>query len=72
MGVKKGLCTDVPDGGGARLVDVDKYVQNQLGLPTEKGNPFSQVQHPSGLQPLLGDLRTVLATAIGLGLKSDL
>lgn len=59
-------------GGGSRLIGIDKYIQNQLGLPTEKGNPFNQAQYPSGLTPLIDNLRTVLATAIGLGLKSDI
>ncbi|MDP2695665.1 MAG: type IV pilus assembly protein PilM [bacterium] len=59
-------------GGGSRLPGVANYISQQLDIVAEKGNPFKKVEYPPELTPLIEDLRTVLSTSIGLGLKSDL
>ena len=56
-------------GGGSRLLGIEKYIESQLNLPVEKGNPFSNIAFSRKIAPLFKDLGVNLATAIGLGLK---
>lgn len=56
-------------GGGSRLLGIEKYIELQLSLPTEKGSPFPNVVFSRKIVPLFEDLGVTLATAIGLGLK---
>ncbi len=59
----------IVSGGGANLLGITQYVQEQMGLPAAKANPFSQVRYASSLEPLVGDLGPEFAVAIGLGIK---
>ncbi|MDO8429916.1 MAG: type IV pilus assembly protein PilM [bacterium] len=56
-------------GGGANLLGIAPYVQEQLGLPAQKANPFSQLIYSSKIEPLIGELGPEFSVAIGLGMK---
>ena len=56
-------------GGGANLIGVVPYFQEQFGLPTEKANPFGQISYPSELEPFVSELASEFTVAIGLGMK---
>lgn len=55
-------------GGGANLPGLDKYFQQELNLPTNKVAPFSRLDYPPQLEPLVPELNSILAVALGLGL----
>lgn len=59
----------VVTGGTANLLGIVPYIQDQMGLPTTKANPFSQIHYPSSMEPLVGELGPELAVAVGLGIK---
>ncbi len=59
----------VVSGGTANMLGIIQYIQEQMGLPTVKANPFSQIRYPSAMDPLVGDLGPEFAVAIGLGIK---
>ena len=56
-------------GGGANLLGIVPYFQEQFGLPVTKANPFSRLSYPSDLEPLVNDLSAEFSVAIGLGMK---
>ncbi len=56
-------------GGGANLLGIGKYVEEQLGLPTLVGNPFLRVEYPSKIEPFVKELGPNFSVAIGLGVK---
>jgi type IV pilus assembly protein PilM len=56
-------------GGGSRLSGIANYIQERLGVPVSKGNPFQKVEYDVKLEPALDDLKISLATSIGLGLR---
>lgn len=57
-------------GGGANLLGLDEYVQNQLQIPTVLGNGLLYVQTPQSLSVITKELQTRFATAIGLAIKN--
>ena len=56
-------------GGGANLLGIAQYFQEQFGLPVTKANPFSQLSYPSDLEPIVNDLASEFTVAVGLGLR---
>ncbi|MBI4992505.1 MAG: type IV pilus assembly protein PilM [Candidatus Harrisonbacteria bacterium] len=56
-------------GGGANLLGVGEYFQGELGLPTMKAGPFSQVSYSSEIEPLISDLSSEFPVAIGLAMR---
>ena len=59
----------VVSGGGANLQGIIQYVQEQMGLPATKANPFSQIHYDPSMEPLIGELGPEFSVAIGLGIK---
>jgi len=59
----------VLSGGGANLLGIIPYIQEQFNLPTTKADPFSKVTYPSDIEPLVSELSTKFSVAIGLGIK---
>lgn len=57
-------------GGGASLIGIEKYFQDQLGLTTALGNGLLFVNTPSQLNVVERELQTRFATAIGLAIKN--
>lgn len=57
-------------GGGANLLGIEKYFEQQLNLPTVLGNGLLFAEPPQGIDVVLKEVQTRLATAIGLSLKS--
>jgi len=57
-------------GGGGDLVGLSMYVSKQLGIPTEKGNPFKEVSYSPEIAPLAASISSRFAVAIGSGIKN--
>ncbi len=57
-------------GGGANLLGIEKYFEEQIGLATVVGNPFSKIEYPSEIEPIVKELGPPFAVAIGLGIKN--
>ncbi|OGY97679.1 MAG: hypothetical protein A2855_00385 [Candidatus Liptonbacteria bacterium RIFCSPHIGHO2_01_FULL_57_28] len=55
-------------GGGANLLGIQKYFQEQLGVPVVKAAPFLRFEYPPLLEPLAPELNSTLAVALGLAL----
>ena len=60
----------IVSGGSANMLGIIQYIQEQVGLPAVKANPFSRIRYPSAMEPLVGELGPEFAVAIGLGIKS--
>jgi type IV pilus assembly protein PilM len=56
-------------GGGANLLGLDKYISNQLNIPTVKAEAFLKFEYNPELLPLLPELNPLLAVALGLTLR---
>ncbi len=56
-------------GGGANLLGIDKYFEEQINLPIIIGNPFSKIEYPSRIEPVVKELGPSFGVAIGLGIK---
>ncbi len=56
-------------GGSANLAGIEKYVQQQLGVPVVKAAPFFRFAYPSALEPVAGELGPSFSVAFGLVLK---
>jgi type IV pilus assembly protein PilM len=58
-------------GGGARLRNIDVFMQNELGIRTMVANPFSHLTVTAAgvSQEYLHDLAPVMTVAVGLGLR---
>ncbi len=59
----------IVSGGSANMLGIIQYIQEQIGLPAVKANPFSRIRYPSAMEPLVGELGPEFAVAIGLGVK---
>lgn len=59
----------VLSGGGANLLGIEKYFKDQMGLPTEKANPFKNLIYPKEIEPVIKDIGPSLSVAIGLGIR---
>ena len=59
----------VISGGGANLLGLEKYMQEQLGLPTVKASPFFKFEYPSAIEPFVNELNPVFSVALGLTLR---
>lgn len=57
-------------GGGANLLGIEHYTEQQMGLPTVLGNGFLYVDALPEVSVVLKELQTRFATAIGLGMKN--
>mgnify|MGYP001585924585 FL=1 len=56
-------------GGGANLLGIEKYFEEQFGLPTVKADPFRMVSYAPEIEPLARTLGSSFSVAIGLGIK---
>jgi len=56
-------------GGGANLLGIEKYFEDQIGLPTKKADPFSKITYPPEMEPIIKDLGPHFVVALGLGVK---
>ena len=57
-------------GGGSNLIGLDRYIEQQLGIPTMLGNSFLYVDAPTQLLAVEKEIKTRFATAIGLAMKN--
>lgn len=55
-------------GGGANLLGIQKYFEEQLGVPVVKAAPFLRFEYPPLLEPLAPELNSTLAVSLGLAL----
>ena len=56
-------------GGGANLLGIEKYFEEQINLPVAIGNPFWKLEYPAKIEPMIKELGPNFAVAIGLGMK---
>jgi type IV pilus assembly protein PilM len=56
-------------GGGALLKGIDIVAKDNLYVPTEMGRPFSKVEAPAFLEPILAEVGPSFAVSIGLALR---
>ncbi len=56
-------------GGGANLLGIEEYVGKAMDIPVAKADPFKGLRVSSSLEPLLKELRPLLAVSIGMGMK---
>jgi len=56
-------------GGGSNLLGIEKYFENQMGLPVKKANSLSRVEYPPEMEPIAKELSPCLTVALGLGVK---
>lgn len=57
-------------GGGSNLAGIEKYFSDEINLPVTKANPFSLVNYPGEMEPLIKELGPSFAVAIGLGIRN--
>lgn len=56
-------------GGGANLLGIEKYFEEQINLPVNIGNPFLKLEYPAKIEPMIKELGPSFAVAVGLGIK---
>jgi type IV pilus assembly protein PilM len=56
-------------GGGANLLGIEKYFEEQMNLPTIIGNPFLRAEYPSKIEFVVKEVGPAFSVAIGLGIK---
>lgn len=56
-------------GGGANLLGIEKYAQDQLGMPAVKAAPFLKFEYPQAIEPLVRELNPSMSVALGLALR---
>lgn len=56
-------------GGGANLLGIEKFVSGRLEIPAVKAAPFSRVEYPATVEPLVGELNPMMSIALGLTLR---
>lgn len=56
-------------GGGANLLGIEKYIFNEIGVETLKGNPFEMVTYSSDVEPAVSEAGPILAVAVGLAMR---
>ena len=53
-------------GGATALLGMEEYFKEQIHLPVIRANPFTRIDYPKNLEPIVGELGPSLAIAIGL------
>lgn len=56
-------------GGGSKLLGIDKYTEAKIDIPVAISNPFSLLEYPSNLEPIIKEMGASFSVAIGLALK---
>jgi len=56
-------------GGGAKLLGIKEYFGKEMNLPVKIGNPFSKVEYPAAVEPIIKELGPMFSVAIGLGIR---
>lgn len=56
-------------GGGANLLGIEDYFKERLGLTVSLGNSFDKIEYQKEIDPKVGELKTILSVAIGLGIR---
>ncbi|OGY66214.1 MAG: hypothetical protein A3A04_02375 [Candidatus Harrisonbacteria bacterium RIFCSPLOWO2_01_FULL_40_28] len=59
-------------GGGAKLRGIEKYIEEQFGLPVVKVNPFSRLLFDEQMGPIIEEINSYFSVAIGLGIRQFL
>jgi type IV pilus assembly protein PilM len=56
-------------GGTALLPGIEPYLKNQIPITIVRANPFSKIEYPPNLEPIIKDLGPILSVATGLGVR---
>lgn len=59
----------IVSGGSANLLGTVEYFQKEIGLPTVKAAPFSRLEYPPAMGPLVSELNSNLCVAVGSALR---
>ncbi len=57
-------------GGGALLLNLADYLSHRLNLQVVVGDPFSRINYPQELKPLINEAGPKLAVAVGLAMRN--
>jgi type IV pilus assembly protein PilM len=57
-------------GGGSNLLGIEKYFEDQIGLPVKKADPFAKITYPQEMDLIAKDLGPQFVVALGLGVKN--
>ena len=66
---KEKIANIVLIGGLANMPGFSEYFKEKLGRDIIVGNPFARVTYPEELEPIMPELRSTLAVAIGLAMR---
>lgn len=56
-------------GGGIEPPGIKEYIERELKLPTEIGNPFGYVSYSSEIEPALSSIKPQFSSSVGVALK---
>lgn len=56
-------------GGGANLLGLTEYMQQQMQMPVVKAAPFLHFEYPPSIEPLIPELSPLLSVSMGLALR---
>jgi len=56
-------------GGGANLLGIQKYFQDQMGVPVVKAAPFVKFEYDRTIEPLVPELNPLMSVALGLAMR---
>lgn len=57
-------------GGGALLKGINEFSINKFGLETREAHPFSRVEYPAFLEPVLKEIGPSFCTSLGAALRA--
>lgn len=69
QGSEKTVSTLVLTGGGGVTKELAAYAQNFFSIPVELADPFSKVEAPAFMRPVLAEIGPEFAVAVGLALR---
>jgi len=56
-------------GGGANLLGINHYFEEQINLPVVIGNSFLKIEYPPKIEPFIKELGPSFSVAVGLGIR---
>lgn len=68
-GYNESITNVILTGGGANLLGIEDYFEEQIGIPVKKANPFSKIDYSPEMELLVKDLNPHFTVALGLGVK---
>lgn len=57
-------------GGGGLLLNLSEYLSNRLNIQVIIGDPFARIYYPQEIKPVLDEVGSKLAVAVGLAMRN--